>query len=181
MKIYTRTGDSGSTSLLDGQRVAKSDARIELCGAVDEVNSFLGLALTGDPALVVADCIRQVQSDLFILGADFATPTDPAPAFTALRIGTDEILRLENSIDDLTAKLPELRNFILPGGTPSAAHLHVARAICRRAERLASTLIESLNAHGFVYLNRLSDFLFTLARMENHIRGVGDPVWTAPK
>ncbi len=178
MKIYTRTGDDGTTGLFSGIRVAKNSARVEAYGAIDELNAALGLAAAAGPVGPVADWIREIQCMLFALGADVATPGTESGG-RIVRIAPPQILRLEDGIDRMTGELPELKNFILPGGTPAAAHIHAARTICRRAERRALELAgqEPVNADAIVYLNRLSDFLFTLARWENSLRGTAETAW----
>lgn len=177
MKIYTRTGDDGSTGLFSGERVAKTHPRIEACGAVDELNSHLGVAVASQPADAVGDALRRVQNDLFSLGADLAACVEDAST-----LGEESVAWLEKSIDGMTAKLEPLRNFILPGGSPAAAHIHVARAVCRRAERRLLVLENEAAIPSIMktYLNRLSDYLFTLARYENHLRGIAEPKWITP-
>ncbi len=177
MKIYTRTGDDGTTSLFSGGRVPKHHLRVESYGTVDELNSVLGVARTCKPH--GDDWLVRIQHQLFNLGADLATPLD-AKSSWVVRMDADTIIWLENGIDEMTAQLPELKNFILPGGTPAAAHIHVARTICRRAERLVITLQEDepIGEHVVPYLNRLSDFLFTLARWENLKAGIPDETWS---
>lgn len=179
MKIYTRTGDDGSTALFAGGRVSKHHLRVECYGTVDELNSALGLARALQPLAPTDGRLHTVQRQLFNLGADLATPLD-APTNYVVRVPAEDVAWLEAEIDAMTAELPELRAFILPGGTPAAAQIHVARTICRRAERLATALAEheALNPQAVPYLNRLSDFLFTLARWENHQSGVEDERWT---
>jgi cob(I)alamin adenosyltransferase len=174
MKIYTRTGDDGSTGLFSGGRVAKTHPRIEACGAVDELNSHLGVVISCHPADAVSDALRQVQNDLFALGADLSSDADTVPCLRATAVGW-----LEQQIDHMTAELSPLRNFILPGGSPAAAQIHVARAVSRRAERRVIALADQAENAPKIYLNRLSDFLFTLARYENHLRGVAEPKWVS--
>ncbi len=176
MKIYTRTGDDGSTSLFSGDRVPKSHLRVEAYGTVDELNSVLGVARSARPTAPVETLLASLQSELFQLGADLATPGESRHV---TRIDENQIAALEAEIDRMDTKLPTLKNFILPGGTPAAAHLHVARTICRRAERQTVLLAahDAVNAHAVTYLNRLSDFLFTLARYENLLAGVPEPLW----
>lgn len=171
MKIYTRTGDDGSTGTFSGERLVKNHPRIEATGAVDELNSHLGAAISCQPAEPVADALRRVQNDLFALGVDLTSCSSTfAEAGAAW---------LEEDIDRMTAELEPLRNFILPGGSPAAAQIHVARTVCRRAERRIITLgeQEAVSQAVKIYLNRLSDYLFTLARYENHLRGVAEPIW----
>lgn len=179
MKIYTRTGDDGQTALFAGGRVPKYGLRVDCYGTVDELNSALGLARALRPLPATDDRLHAVQRQLFGLGADLATPLD-APTNYIVRVPAEDVAWLEAEIDAMTAGLPELRAFILPGGTPAAAQIHVARTVCRRAERLTAALYqqEALNPQALPYLNRLSDFLFTLARWENHQSGVADERWT---
>lgn len=178
MKIYTRTGDDGSTSLFSGERVAKDALRVEVYGTVDELNSHLGLARGSGPQASVEEYLVKLQNQLFVAGADLATTADSTRS-RIVRIQDKDILWLEQEIDRMTAEIPPLRSFVLPGGTISAAHIHVARTICRRAERQAIELArqEMLGAI-LVYLNRLSDFLFTLARYENFLAGVSEEKWS---
>ncbi len=178
MKIYTKTGDSGMTSLFSGGRVSKSDLRVETYGTVDELNSVLGVARTYQPSAQTDAYLEQVQNQLFHLGADLATPLD-AKADWVVRMDAETVAWLETTIDTMTAELPELKNFILPGGTPAAAQIQVARAICRRAERQAVALSadEPIGEHVLTYLNRLSDWLFTLARRENQHFGIEESKW----
>jgi cob(I)alamin adenosyltransferase len=175
MKIYTRTGDDGSTGLFSGGRVAKTHPRIEACGTIDELNSHLGVAASSRPAEAVAEALRTVQNDLFSLGADLASCVEKPST-----LSEESVAWLEGRIDSMTAELEPLRNFILPGGSPAAAHIHVARAVCRRAERRVIAIEEDIPAIAKTYLNRLSDYLFTLARYENHLQGVAEPKWITP-
>jgi len=178
MKIYTRTGDDGSTSLFSGERVAKDALRVEAYGTVDELNSHLGLARASTPQALVEEYLVKLQNQLFVAGADLATTADSTRS-RIVRIEESGVLWLEQEIDLMTVELPPLRSFVLPGGTISAAHIHVARTICRRAERQVIELSrqETLGAI-LVYLNRLSDFLFTLARYENFLAGVSEEKWS---
>lgn len=179
MKIYTRTGDDGSTALFAGGRVPKHDLRVECYGTVDELNSALGLARALRALPGTDDRLHLVQRQLFHLGADLATPLESSPAFV-VRVRPDEVYWLEMQIDSMTNDLPPLKAFILPGGVLSASQIHVARTICRRAERLATALSEheTLSPQALPYLNRLSDFLFVLARWENHFHGAPEEKWT---
>ncbi|MBE0691100.1 MAG: cob(I)yrinic acid a,c-diamide adenosyltransferase [Anaerolineae bacterium] len=179
MKIYTRTGDDGTTALFSGGRVPKYHLRVEAYGTVDEMNSVLGLARALKPSGDAEAYLIHVQNQLFHLGADLATPLD-AKSSHVVRVSDVQVRWLEESIDALTAQLPPLTAFILPGGTPSAAQIHVARTICRRVERLVTQLAEqeAVGANVLPYLNRLSDFLFTLARWENHHAGIADTQWS---
>ena len=173
-RIYTRLGDSGETHLGDMSRVAKTHPRIEAYGDVDELNSAIGLALHADgvpPAF--ADWLVRVQNDLFDVGADLSVP-ESEETRDRLRVRAEQVAWLEERCDEVNAGLPKLRSFLLPGGTQAAAHLHVCRTICRRAERRA-LLVEGANPEVVRYLNRLSDLLFILARGAN--RGGDEPLW----
>ena len=178
MKIYTKTGDDGTTSLFSGGRVSKSHLRVDVYGTVDELNSYIGVARAYQASELVDKYLEAVQNHLFRLGADLATPMD-AKADWLVRIREDEVAWLETTIDELSETLPELKNFILPGGTPVAAHLQVARTISRRAERALVDLKEheAINEQALIYLNRLSDWLFTIARYENLQAGEVETKW----
>jgi cob(I)alamin adenosyltransferase len=180
MRIYTKTGDGGETGLFGGPRVPKDSPRIEACGAVDELNALVGLARADALPAEIDELLARVQSELFDLGAQLATP-DPAVHGTAL-IGPARIASLEAAIDRFDATLEPLRQFILPGGTRGAAALHVARAVCRRAERRIVTFSRTPGNHVCgdltVYLNRLGDLLFVLARATNSAAGQPDVPWT---
>ena len=178
MKIYTKTGDDGTTSLFSGGRVSKTHLRVEAYGTVDELNSILGVIRAHQPSQKTDAWLAQIQRQLFNLGADLATPLDSKSDWV-VRMDADTVVWLENGIDEMTAELPELKHFILPGGSPAAAQLHVARTVCRRAERLIVSLQsqESIGDHVLNYLNRLSDFLFTLARWENMQAGIPEDKW----
>lgn len=186
-KIYTKTGDDGTTGLVSGARVRKDSARVNAYGEVDELNSCLGLVLieaARDPspmALAIRQILAPIQHDLFDVGADLATPIAPGEApNAALRILPAQTERLERAIDDLNANLKPLNSFVLPGGTPLAAHLHLARTVARRAERAAVTLLaiepDLTSAETVRYLNRLSDLLFVAARIANQ-NGTTDILW----
>ncbi len=178
-KIYTRTGDKGETGLVDGSRLPKSAPRMAAIGDVDELNSAIGVALTQKMPEGARAQLGRIQNELFDLGADFATPgPDFAPSEMSLRIVASQVERLEGEIDSMNAELESLRSFILPGGDPAAAAIHLARAIARRAERAAVTADADvgLNPVGLAYINRLSDHLFVLARWLNR-QGVGDVLW----
>ncbi|MDW8052630.1 MAG: cob(I)yrinic acid a,c-diamide adenosyltransferase [Armatimonadota bacterium] len=181
MRIYTRTGDTGETGLIGGQRVPKDDPRVEAYGTVDELNATLGLArcyLHDMPDL--DELLERVQNELFDIGAELASPPERAAQFQSIE--EQHILALENAIDQLETELEPLRQFILPGGTLAAAHLHLARTVCRRAERCVVHLsrLSTVNAAIIKYLNRLSDLLFVMARVANHRAGVGDVKWDDP-
>lgn len=167
-KIYTRTGDDGETALASGERRPKFDLRIAAYGTVDETNAAIGLARLHTSGELDA-MLGRIQNDLFDLGADLACPDDPDPKWTPLRISEEQVLRLESEIDALNDGLPPLNSFVLPGGTPAAAWLHMARTVCRRAEREAVELAtrEAVNSAAMRYLNRLSDFLFVASRYLN--------------
>ncbi len=178
MKIYTRTGDDGTTSLFGGMRVSKDNARIEAYGAVDELNAVLGMAasLSGDDG--VTRLLQNIQRDLFTIGTDLATPPDRHKSVDD-RIIQSLVETLETAIDKLETSLPPLRQFILPGGHPCAAAIHVARTICRRAERRVIALgsAEAITPASRIFLNRLSDYLFVLARHVNHMHDVEETTW----
>ena len=177
-KIYTRTGDDGTTGLVDGSRCPKHSARIEAVGAVDEANSAIGLAilaLDGDDAAA----LTRIQNDMVDLGADLATPGDDfAPGEMSLRMVASQASALEAAIDALNANIPPLTSFILPGGSEAAARVHIARASVRRAERAMTALAahDPVNPAALAYINRLSDYLFVLARAVN-VRGPGEVLW----
>ncbi len=186
MKIYTRGGDAGETSLFGGERVRKDHLRVEAYGAVDETNAAIGAALVELTDADVRDCLAEVQRRLFDVGGELATADvedrerrgKPIP-----RVGDADVLALEQAIDRFEAELPPLRNFVLPGGTRSAAALHLARTTCRRAERRVVALSErEAIAQVLVrYLNRLSDLLFVLARAANRRAGVAEPTWSGSR
>jgi len=181
VKIYTRGGDAGETSLFGAGRTSKGHVRIEALGAVDELNAAIGWVVTQLEVGATRAHLESIQHDLFAIGAELATPparegrakpeTPPVPG--------GRVSEMEAWIDEADAELPALRAFVLPGGTPSAAALHLARTVCRRAERAVVRLaeVEPLDAGVVVYLNRLSDLLFALARLENHRAGRGDVEW----
>lgn len=178
-RIYTRGGDRGQTSLGDGSRVAKQNLRVEAFGTVDEANAAIGLARLHTAQDQEADAmLARIQNDLFDLGADLCTPEDGSRAAGALRVVAAQVERLEHEIDAMNATLRPLDSFILPGGTPAAAHLHLARTVTRRAERLVCALAaaEPVNPEAIRYLNRLSDHLFVLGRRLND-NGAQDVLW----
>ena len=179
MKIYTKTGDTGETSLFDNTRVSKADARVDAYGEVDELNACLGLARAAGVDQEIGTLIESLQKDLFALGARLADPSARIAArVEKVVIGTDSVERLELTIDRLEATLPPLRRFILPGGSPAGAALHLARTVCRRAERrvigLGSGAVDSIL---LVYMNRLSDLLFVMARVVNQRAGIPETEW----
>jgi cob(I)alamin adenosyltransferase len=180
-KIYTRTGDEGDTGLFGGGRVPKDHPRVEAYGDIDEVNAALGLARAVEPMPRIDEVLVPLQRDLFTIGALLATP-DPVKMreqLTKARLDDERIAQLERAIDEAEAELEPLRAFILPGGTPKAAALHVARTICRRAERRVVALMHDDEVPGLVtiYLNRLSDLLFVLARLACKRSGAGEVTW----
>jgi len=172
-KIYTRTGDRGTTGLGTGDRVAKDDPRVEAYGTVDELNSTIGVVIaTGALPDEIRDCLTRVQHQLFDLGGELCMPGHTV-------IGERQVGELEAALDELNAELPPLRDFVLPGGTPAGAACHLARTVCRRAERRTWTLAgqSDVNAHALTYLNRLSDLLFVIARRLNRLDGGAEPIW----
>ena len=176
-RIYTRTGDKGSTRLATGEPVSKASLRVEAYGDVDETNACIGLARLHTAGHEMDAILSRIQNDLFDLGADLATPAEPG--WEPLRIIDSQVDRLEKEIDRLNGELSELTSFVLPAGTPAATHLHLARTVCRRAERACVSLIESGDAvspAALKYLNRLSDLLFVAARYANG-KGEGDVLW----
>lgn len=183
-RIYTRTGDDGSSGLGNGERRAKDDPRFAAIGSVDETNAAVGVARLNAVAYPDLDLmLGAIQNDLFDLGADLATPeTEEPPAYEPLRILASQVERVEKEIDYLNRGLAPLTSFVLPGGTPAAAHLHVARTVCRRAERDAVSLasVERINPDAVRYLNRLSDFLFVASRWANDLGG-RDVLWVPGK
>ena len=188
LRIYTRTGDDGDTGLFGGERVRKDDARVEAYGTVDELNAVLGIARAQAEDLELRDILAAFQDRLFAVGADIATPMETATQrgrVSVERIAPERVEALELLIDRFEGELPPLTRFILPGGSALAAALHLARVVCRRAERRCVTLAHleeaaerpALNPEVVRYLNRLSDLLFVLARVANHRQGVEDIVW----
>jgi cob(I)alamin adenosyltransferase len=178
-KIYTRTGDDGLTSLGSRERVSKDSARVSAYGDVDELNSLLGVARAAGLSSELDHLIPVIQNELFHLGSDLAYREDHDSSFQVPRIEARHVQKLEEIIDELLGEVGPLENFILPGGTLGATQLHVARAVCRRAERRVVTVAreETINSNILKYLNRLSDLLFTMARFENHQRGVDEVLW----
>jgi cob(I)alamin adenosyltransferase len=182
-RIYTKTGDAGETSLGDGSRVPKDHPRVAAYGNVDEVNAILGLLLAEAPNLPEAELLQSIQNDLFDVGADLCRPqSSKEESKKPLRVQPEQVSRLEQAIDRLNAALSPLNSFVLPGGTQSAAWCHLARTVCRRAERDVVTLGrgEQINPQALVYLNRLSDLLFVLSRVYNG-NGKEDVLWVPGK
>jgi cob(I)alamin adenosyltransferase len=178
-KLYTRTGDEGATSLGGGQRVPKDAPRVEAYGTVDELNACLGLALAGGLTPRLTEILAPLQNELFHLGSDLCFLEADKARHPVPQIEPRHVENLERLIDELNAAVGPLQNFILPGGSLGAAHLHLARTVCRRAERAVISLArhEPVGAHALAYLNRLSDLLFVMARFENKARGFGEPLW----
>ncbi|HYT05289.1 MAG TPA: cob(I)yrinic acid a,c-diamide adenosyltransferase [Gemmatimonadales bacterium] len=183
MKIYTRTGDDGETGLFGGGRVPKDHVRVAAYGQVDELNAAIGLALALEPQTFCRELLESVQRDLFTIGAELAAP-DAAKLAKALRgppIGAEQVASLEQAIDRYETQVPPLKQFVLPGGVPKAAALHLARTVCRRAERAVAGLYRTHETGGLSsvipYLNRLSDLLFVLARVANHAAGAPEIPW----
>lgn len=177
MKIYTKKGDTGETALFGGAKTVKNNPRIHAYGTVDELNSTIGIALTEPLSDIGKSILNRVQNELFIVGSDLATP-DPEKARID-QTGEEQIKKLEKYIDQLEEDLPPLKSFILPGGSRAGAFLHLCRTVCRRAERetVALSQEESINQNNIVYLNRLSDLLFVLARYENRQSGAEETPW----
>ena len=175
-RIYTRGGDAGETSLGDGSRVSKLDERIAAYGTVDELNSAVGVVLAGECPELIRDVLLRVQNELFDLGADLSVPL---AADDRLRVTAGQVEALEQDCDQFNEELPELKSFVLPGGTEVSARIHVARTLCRRAERdaLVASRAYDVNPVALQYLNRLSDLLFILARSANAAEGRGEPLW----
>ena len=178
MKIYTRTGDDGTTGLLGKARVPKHDARVEAYGSVDELNAVLGLAQAQDSARLFGELLSRIQTQLFQVGAELAT-TDAEMLSRLTRVSSEDVAAIEREIDRLEAELPPLSNFVLPGGTLLAATLHHARTVCRRAERRLTALAarDSVNPTLVKHLNRVADLLFVAARVANARAGVPDHTW----
>ena len=179
MKIYTKTGDAGETSLFDNSRVSKADPRVDAYGEVDEVNASLGAARAAGVDDDIAQVLATVQKDLFAVGARLADPSSRiAERVTKATVTAEQIELLETTIDRLEAELPPLRRFILPGGSPAGALLHLARTVCRRAERRVVSLgTDSVEPGVIIYLNRLSDLLFVMARAVNRRAGIPETEW----
>ncbi len=179
MKIYTKTGDKGETSLFGGQRVSKTSLRIETYGTADELNSFIGLARSHGLTSLNEKIAVQAQNDLFVLGADLATP--PAKEAKIPRISASHYTQLEAFIDEVSEELEPLTNFLLPTGTQAASALHIARTVCRRTERICIHARESedISEDIVIYLNRLSDLLFVMARLENERSNIPETRWIA--
>jgi cob(I)alamin adenosyltransferase len=185
-KIYTGQGDGGKTRLYGGRIVFKDDPRIEVCGTLDELNCLAGLLLSVKPAGRLKKVLRSVQNDLFLISAELAAPVMKGKKAFKIKFDKKKIRELESSIDDLNQQLPLLKNFILPGGagtSPTAAWLHLLRSVCRRAERRLVTLSrgEKIDGNIQIYLNRLSDLFFMLARYDNHIKNKKETIWKNPE
>lgn len=178
-RIYTRTGDDGTTLLGSGTRVPKSDPRVEAYGTLDELNAHIGVVLASSPTAELIEPLRRIQQILLHAGAELCCLDADKLAPAGPRVRPEHVTQLEQWIDGFNSKLPPLKNFVLPGGTPAAAALHVARTVCRRAEREVVRLRGAMPLRDDVlhYLNRLSDALFVFARYDNHARGVPEPLW----
>jgi cob(I)alamin adenosyltransferase len=183
MKTYTKTGDDGTTGLFGGERTTKDDARVEAYGTLDELNAAIGVARAAQPSPELDRVLADIQADLFTLGAELATSPEKHPKLGMRLIDDSDVTRLEQAIDACEAMLPPLRAFVLPGGTPTAAALHAARTICRRAERRVVSVGRSVEVRkdAVIYLNRLGDLLFVLARRANHETGTADVAWLPRK
>lgn len=181
-RIYTKTGDDGTTGLIGGKRVSKDSPCIEACGALDELNALIGVVRSQKPPGNVDQLLQQVQEDLFLIGAELATPQEKKPP-QILGVGNDDIRRLERAIDEMENSLQPLKQFILPGGSIPGAHLHLARAFARRAERHCVTLFraEKVNPRILEYLNRLSDLCFVLARYVNRTQSLPESHPSLPR
>ncbi|MEZ4704441.1 MAG: cob(I)yrinic acid a,c-diamide adenosyltransferase [Bdellovibrionota bacterium] len=178
-KIYTKTGDQGQTALFTGERVEKHHPLILAYGTIDELNAFVGVALSHTSKFSKHAWLSRVQCELFDLGTDLALPESSTSSRTSERITTSHVQTLEQEIDEMTSALPELKHFILPGGSALSAHLHVARTVCRRAERWINQarLSHRFNPQTLIYANRLSDWLFVMARLANHEQNIEDLRW----
>ena len=181
IKIYTKTGDSGTTSLFGGKRVDKNSIRIEAYGAIDELNSQIGVILSEKPPGDITKKLLRIQEELFVLGTDLATPSDVKVKVP--RVKKSLVTRLEQEIDSWVKNLPKLRNFILPGGSKVGSQLHLARSVARRAERSITALAskEKINQNALIYVNRLSDWFFVLARYVNKLEGQEEKIWEGRK
>ena len=181
MRIYTKTGDTGQTSLYGGRRVDKDTTQIQVVGEIDELNACLGLARSTNDNLQINEVLQRIQHELFSLGAELGTPSDLHRKLD-FQMAQQQVSQLEIDINTLESKLPPIRQFILPGGTFSSSMLHLARTVCRRCERRVVTLSKDqpVSPEIFQYLNRLSDLLFVLARSANAVIGVADVFWTQP-
>lgn len=182
LKIYTKTGDKGTTSLIGGTKVSKSHVRIESYGTVDELNSWIGVVSDhlNDPA--TKTMLKEVQDRLFTIGSSLATDPEKDPKFSLPDLHEEDVIGLEKEIDRMTEQLPEMKSFVLPGGAPAVSFAHVARCVCRRAERLCVAMQEAdLGIEPMVtqYLNRLSDYLFVVARYTGHLQKAAEVKWTA--
>lgn len=178
MKIYTKTGDDGTTGLFNGVRVSKNDLRVECYGTIDELNSLIGVCYTMENNAEIKTDLEEVMHTLFRLATDLATPSNPPPLFPIQRINENDVIFLEHLIDKYDLELPQLRNFIYPTGTNSSSFLQLARTVARRAERLIISLMEKDDVNLVIvkFVNRLSDYLFTAARFSNHRAGVEEKI-----
>jgi len=183
MKIYTKTGDDGTTGLFGGGRVSKNSVRIEAYGTVDELNSIMGILSAQNEAEQFRMLIQDIQKSLFVLGADLATPLESKTTYTIPRIEESDVKKMESAIDEAEEGLPPLEKFILPGGSALAGYFHLARTVCRRTERIVVSLSQSekIGSFDIQFLNRLSDLFFVLARKANHLAGMKDVEWDGKK
>ena len=179
MKIYTGFGDQGNTALFGGETVKKNHLRVEMYGTLDELNSVIGMLRNKNKELSVENALKNIQGELFTYGAEIATPEAGKRETFTDHISENHIIALEQTIDHLSEKLPSLKRFVLPGGSEAACYAHLARTVCRRAERLLIKLADDTEVRGplIVYLNRLSDLLFVIARYENNMNSIEDVVW----
>lgn len=182
-KIYTKTGDDGTSGLIGGTRVEKFDSRLEAYGTVDELNSWIGILTTVVAHEQVLETLKRVQNNLFVIGSHLATDSSKSDMRQKLPCSGDDIEILEKEIDRMQAELPPLTHFILPGGTTAAAQAHVARTVCRRAERRITAIAQQaeVNANVIRYINRLSDYLFVLARYINFLNATDEVIWIPQK
>ncbi len=183
MKIYTKTGDQGVTSLLGGTKVSKADIRLEAYGTVDELNSFVGLLISSIEDESETNFLTEIQKQLFELGSELAMDADNPPGFSFDMITDSDVMAIEKRIDEYTGKLPELKNFVLPGGSSAASQAHICRTVCRRAERrtVALNAESPLRSQVVIFLNRLSDYFFVLARYILQQQGGTEEIWTSRK
>lgn len=179
MRIYTKTGDKGETGLFDGTRVSKADPRVVAYGGVDELNAWLGVVRSANPPKDIDELLTRIQRDLFALGAVLADPTHKiSDRVNKADLTAEDVTRLEKAIDGFEAELKPLRRFILAGGAPAGAMLHLARTVCRRAERnMVAIGTKQVDEIAIIYINRLSDLLFVLARVVNHRAGIPETEW----
>ena len=181
-KVYTKTGDKGLTSLVGGVRISKSDVRLDAYGAIDELNSFIGLLQVYVSDTKVTETLTRIQSNLFVVGAHLATDQNVTPLYDSAKLSSNEIIFIEKEIDTMLSELPEKLGFVLPGGSVAASQAHVCRTVCRRAERCVLRLAQEATVGEEIlqFLNRLSDFFFVLAKKMNIIDGNNEKIWQKP-